>query len=301
MLIQPDTMPAIVEIRNLSKHYPATIAVDGIDLTIESGSCFGMLGPNGAGKTTTIEMMEGITTPTSGTILYKGAPPGERFRNECGIQFQHTALQEFLSVRETLQLFRGLYPKPAPLDELVAQCALGEFLQHDNRQLSGGQRQRLLLAIALVNRPALLFLDEPTTGLDPQARHNFWELIRQIRSSGTTVLLSTHYMEEAAELCDQIVIMDQGRIIAQGEPDALLRHHFSERLVRLPEADIAGELDSLGCRIKNRNGWVEILTTDVNMTLAGLLQRGADLSHLQVRQRNLEDLFLELTGSALRQ
>ncbi len=296
-----DIAPPIIEIKNLSKHYPNTVAVDDIDLRIETGSCFGLLGPNGAGKTTTIEMMEGITTPTNGTILYKGKPPGAQFRAECGIQFQHTALQEFLSVRETIQLFRGLYPNPAPLDELVEQCSLGEFLNNDNRQLSGGQRQRLLLAIALVNRPDLVFLDEPTTGLDPQARHNFWELIQAIRARGTTVILSTHYMEEAAELCDQIIIMDHGTIIAQGEPGELLAHHFSERLVRLPESAIECDYEKLGPHVRTRNGWVEILSSDVNQTLEGLLGCGVDLSHLQVRQRNLEDLFLELTGRALRQ
>lgn len=293
-------MSIILEIHNLIKEYPGVRAVNNVSLKIEQGRCIGLLGPNGAGKTTTIEMIEGITEPTSGKILYKGEPQDQRFKVECGIQFQHTALPEYLTVIETLKLFQGLYPQSASLDELIDTCNLKEFLGRDTQKLSGGQRQRMLLAIALVNKPEIVFLDEPTTGLDPQARRNFWDLIRSIQARGTTIILSTHYMEEAAELCDEIVIMDRGEIIAQGEPDELLHQHFSERMVRLPAHAFNGNLDSLDYPIKQHNGWIDIATTDVNSVITKLLEQGVKLEQLQVRQSNLEDLFLQLTGKDLR-
>ncbi|NOR51959.1 MAG: ATP-binding cassette domain-containing protein [Gammaproteobacteria bacterium] len=293
-------MNIILEIRNLVKEYPSVRAVNGVSLKIEQGRCIGLLGPNGAGKTTTIEMIEGITEPTSGEILYKGEPQDQRFKVECGIQFQHTALPEYLTVMETLKLFQGLYPRSASLDDLIVTCNLQEFLARDTQKLSGGQRQRPLLAIALVNEPEIVFLDEPTTGLDPQARRNFWELIRSIQKRGTTIILSTHYMEEASELCDEIVIMDRGEIIAQGAPDELLHQYFSERLVRLPTHVFNGKLEVLGQQAHQGNGWIDITTSDVNGTITELLEQGVELDQLQVRQCNLEDLFLQLTGKDLR-
>lgn len=296
-------MTAILEVNSLNKNYHTTIAVDNVSFLIKKGQCFGMLGPNGAGKTTTIEIMEGITQATSGKVLYKGEPLGQQFREQCGIQFQHTALQEFLTVRETLKLFAGLYPNSSDPAELIKRCNLDSFLDRDNRKLSGGQRQRMLLAIALINNPEIVFLDEPTTGLDPQARHNFWDLIKNVLSRGTTVILSTHYMEEAAELCDEIIIMDHGRIIAQGAPVQLLQQHFIERLVRIPEKQLTtAHIKALQQQYSlfQEKGWVEILTADVNKTMDYLLNEGVNLSFLQIRQRNLEDLFLELTGRDLR-
>jgi ABC-2 type transport system ATP-binding protein len=217
--------PPILEVRGLRKRYPQVEAVAGVSLAIAPGTCFGLLGPNGAGKTTTVEMIEGITPPSSGEILYKGAPVDGRFKLESGIQFQSTALQDFITVRENLAMFRAFYPRGMEVDELVRLCSLGEFLDRDARKLSGGQRQRLLLALALVNDPDVLFLDEPTTGLDPQARRNFWELVRGIKARGKTVLLTTHYMEEAHALCDRVAIMDRGRIVAEDSPGALLVAH----------------------------------------------------------------------------
>ena len=216
-------MPAILEVRKLVKKYPGVIAVDGIHFAVNAGECFGLLGPNGAGKTTTVEIMEGITPPTGGEVLYRGEPVDARFRQEVGIQFQSTALQDFLTVRETLQLFRSFYARGLDVGELSRLCTLGEYLDRDARKLSGGQRQRLLLALALVNDPEVLFLDEPTTGLDPQARRNFWDLIRAIKARHKTVILTTHYMEEAFLLCDRIAIMDHGHIIAEGPPATLDR------------------------------------------------------------------------------
>ncbi|WP_298608947.1 ABC transporter ATP-binding protein [uncultured Thiothrix sp.] len=294
------TIP-ILEVRALRKHYPKVKAVDGVDFTVPTGICFGLLGPNGAGKTTTIEMMEGIIRPSSGEILYKGEPMGPRFKNEVGIQFQSTALQDFLTVRENLKFFSNLYPKNMSVDELIQICSLESYLDRDARKLSGGQRQRMLLAIALVNDPEIVFLDEPTTGLDPQARLNFWELINRIKARNKTVLLTTHYMEEAYNLCDHIAIMDHGKIIAQGSPDHLLSEHFKDVIIELPEQDFPQAAETIPHRrLAKVNPSIEISTQDVNKTIGELLQAGASLTGLQVRQRTLEDLFLELTGKELR-
>ncbi|MGB3917940.1 ABC transporter ATP-binding protein [Thiothrix litoralis] len=292
---------AILEVRNLHKQYPGVNAVNGIDFAVPQGICFGLLGPNGAGKTTTIEMMEGIIKPTSGEIFYKGEPQGARFRQEAGIQFQSTALQDFLTVRENLKFFGSLYPNGLPLEELVEICRLKDYLDRDASKLSGGQRQRMLLALALVNDPDVVFLDEPTTGLDPQARLNFWELVNSIKARNKTVLLTTHYMEEAYNLCDEIAIMDHGKIIAHGSPDALLAKHFQDVIIELPQSDFPEAAKDIPHRYLDKvRGTVEIITPDVNGTLAQLIQHGASLAGLQVRPRTLEDLFLELTGKELR-
>jgi len=293
-------MKPVLEVRDLVKQYPAVRAVDGVSFSIAPGICFGLLGPNGAGKTTTVEIMEGVTEPTSGEVLYEGEPLGARFRAEAGIQFQKTALQDFLTVRETLQLFRRLYPRGRDVDELITLCALEQVAARDNRKLSGGQLQRLLLAIALVNDPQVLFLDEPTTGLDPQARHNFWDLIRAIKAERRTVLLTTHYMEEAYFLCDEIAIMDRGRIIAQGAPSRLLKEHFDDVVLELPREDFPGEPADFPMPLLLAGDRVEISTADVEQALRTLLDRGVPLKHLKIRPRNLEDLFLELTGRELR-
>ncbi len=293
-------MNPVLEVRDLVKQYPGVRAVDGVSFSIRAGTCFGLLGPNGAGKTTTVEIMEGVTAPTSGEVLYHGERLGARFRAEAGIQFQKTALQDFLTVRETLQLFRGLYATGRQVDDLIRLCALEQVANRDNRKLSGGQLQRLLLAIALVNDPQVLFLDEPTTGLDPQARHNFWDLIRAIKAEQRTVLLTTHYMEEAYFLCDVVAIMDCGRIIAEGSPAQLLKDHFEDVVLELPREDFRGEPADFPLPVLVANERVEISTPDVERALRALLDRGIPLKHLRIRPRNLEDLFLELTGRELR-
>ena len=293
-------MPPIIEIQNLIKTYPGVRAVDDVILSIEPGICFGLLGPNGAGKTTLIEIVEGILKPDSGVTLYKGTPVGARFRKEAGIQFQVTSLQEFLTVRETLRLFKNLYPRTMNFDEVIRLCSLDEFLDRDTRKLSGGQRQRLLMALALINDPDVLFLDEPTTGLDPQARRNFWDLISMIRSQGKTIVLTTHYMDEAYALCDRIAIMDHGRIIAQGTPEQLLKEHFGDVVLQFPEEDVKERLDSLNLCVSKQPGWCEIQTHDVDGTIRTLLDRGVSLSRMNVRSWSLEDLFIALTGKSLR-
>jgi ABC-2 type transport system ATP-binding protein len=293
-------MNPVLEVRELVKQYPGVRAVDGVSFTIPEGQCFGLLGPNGAGKTTTVEMMEGVTRPTSGLVLYRGEPLGARFREEAGIQFQKTALQEFLTVRETLALFSRLYSHRRGVDELIRTCALEQVADRDNRKLSGGQLQRLLLAIALANDPRVLFLDEPTTGLDPQARHNFWDLVRAIKAEGRTLLLTTHYMEEAYFLCDVIAIMDRGRIIAEGPPSRLLEQHFDDVILELPRDDFRGATGDFPMPVLLAHDRVEISTGDVEQALRALLERGVALRNLRIRPRNLEDLFLELTGRELR-
>jgi ABC-2 type transport system ATP-binding protein len=271
-----------------------------VSFAIAQGQCFGLLGPNGAGKTTTVEIMEGVTKPTAGEVLYHGEPLGARFRAEAGIQFQKTALQDFLTVRETLALFTGLYARRRDVDELIRTCALEQVAGRDNRKLSGGQMQRLLLAIALANDPRVLFLDEPTTGLDPQARHAFWELIRSAKSEGRTVLLTTHYMEEAYFLCDVVAIMDRGRIIAEGPPSRLLAEHFDDVVLELPREDFRLDPAGFPLPVLVASDRVEISTGDVEAALRALLERGVPLKQLRIRPRNLEDLFLELTGRELR-
>jgi len=292
-------MSGILEIQSLVKNFGSLRAVDGVSLSIAAGSCFGLLGPNGAGKTTTIELMEGIKRADGGHIRYRGEALGERFRSEAGIMFQSTALQEFINVREMLRMFGRFYPRAVPLDELVESCHLGEFLDRDTRKLSGGQRQRLLLAIALINDPQVLFLDEPTTGLDPQARRNLWALVESVKARGKTVVLTTHYMDEAYELCDRIAIMDHGRVIAEGSPDELLAAHFNDVVLHLPADDVP-DAATLPMAHTRRDAQLHFSTCDVNATIAELLAAGASLGHLRVRSRNLEDLFLELTGRELR-
>ncbi len=298
-------MPALLEIRNLRKQFKSLEAVRGISFQIPKGICFGLLGPNGAGKTTTIEMIEGITSPTSGEIFYKGQSLDseenrQQFKNEAGIQFQSTSLMDYLTVQEVLELFAKLYPHPQPIATLVQQCYLQDFLQQPAAKLSGGQRQRLLLAIALINDPDILFLDEPTTGLDPQSRRNFWNLIDSIKQQGKTIILTTHYMDEAQQLCDQLVIVDRGQIIAQGSPEQLLQQHFDHTLVCLKQQDLPTK-PALTANIHYQGELAMIESQEVEATLEQLIQKGVSLTSLQIRKPTLDDLFLKLTGHKLRQ
>lgn len=292
-------MDPLIEAYDLVRTYPGVRAVDGIGFRVSAGRCFGLLGPNGAGKTTTLEMLEGIQRPSSGRVLFKGEALGRSYREAIGIQFQATALQDFQTVGESLAMFASLYRHTADRAELIRLCNLDDLLERDTRRLSGGQRQRLLLAIALVNDPELLFLDEPTTGLDPQARRNFWGLIESVRGRGKTVVLTTHYMEEAERLCDEVAIIDHGRIIAQGSPKALVREHFPPVVVRLPvSAWQAGKPLPPGADV--RDGEIELYADGVAQALAELERTGAELAELRVGTPNLEDLFLRLTGHTLR-
>ncbi|MCH8529868.1 MAG: ABC transporter ATP-binding protein [Saccharospirillum sp.] len=291
-------MSDILSVHHLVKRYRQLVAVNDVSFSVQPGLCFGLLGPNGAGKTTTIEMMEGISRPTSGEVRLFGQPAHRRAFERIGIQFQHTALQDYLTVRETLTLFAALYPRSMKLDELIELCSLEAFLEQDTRRLSGGQRQRLLLALALINDPDLVFLDEPTTGLDPQARRNFWTMVSSIKARGKTVVLTTHYMDEAQTLCDDIAIMDHGRIVERGSPEALLQRHFDGVMVRLPVTSV--DVSQLPMQSVVVSEHIEIHTNEVDETLQQLARTGISLEGLQVKSPNLEDLFLKLTGHALR-
>lgn len=292
-------MSAILEARNLVKTYPEVTAVDGISFAVEAGSCYGLLGPNGAGKTTTMEILEGVIGADSGTVLYRGEPVDSAFRHDIGIQFQSTSLLDFQTVSEALTMFAALYEKQADLNNLIELCHLQEFINRDTRKLSGGQRQRLLLAIALVNDPTLVFLDEPTTGLDPQSRRNFWQLIESIKQAGKTIILTTHYMEEAYRLCDRISIVDQGKIIIEGQPDDLLRQHFAPTVIRLPVVAMR-HAAIIPDDIKLVDGLYELFTDDVADSISRLEKLGVGLGDCHIAAPTLEDLFLKLTGHALR-
>jgi len=298
----------IIEVDALTKHYRDVHAVNGISFSIEQGQCFGLLGPNGAGKTTTIEMIEGITAPTSGEILFLGEKLGQklgqqrdaRFSQQAGIQFQQTALMDFLTVQETLALFATFYPKTVELAQLIELCDLQEYASQRATKLSGGQRQRLLLALALINDPLIVFLDEPTTGLDPQSRRNFWELVKRIRSQGKTIVLTTHYMDEAQQLCDELIIMDHGRIVDQGSPQQLLAKHFQHISVAVCREDFpAGRIEVDGDIITTEDD-VLIQTRSVERTIAQLIANHVPLTSLRVQNPTLEDVFIKLTGHGLR-
>lgn len=299
----PDTliMEIILEVKDLVKKYKHVLAVDGISFSLRRGVCFGLLGPNGAGKTTMIEVIEGVTPPTAGEIFYRGAPRSPSFKEEVGIQFQSTALLNFLTVRETLETFQSFFTKTASVEELVKLCRLAEFLDQYNDKISGGQRQRFLLALALVNRPELLFLDEPSTGLDPQARHNLWDLIQGIKAEGKTIILTTHYMEEAQYLCDEVAIMDYGKIIAQGTPAGLIREHSRGTIVAVPRHRFTVEADRFPLPVRTVKDTVEIKTDDVNRCLEQLMTHGVDLTDITVESPSLETVFLNLTGRKLRE
>ena len=316
-------MTPILEVKALTKHFKQVRAVNGLSFAIEPGICFGLLGPNGAGKTTTIEMIEGITTPTSGEILYRGQARDARFKLETGIQFQSTALMDFLTVTEVLDLFSRLYPRVLPRRHLVELCHLGDFLHQPAAKLSGGQRQRVLLALALINDPELVFLDEPTTGLDPQSRRNFWRLIEGIKAEGKTIVLTTHYMDEAEQLCDRLIIIDHGRVIAEGSPQQLLQQHFDYVFVCIDRRDFPEHLhpdapaDSDPAReggatsslrgiatpgeIAFDGSQVTIKSHAVEHTLEQLIGHRVNLNSLRVRNPTLDDLFLKLTGHSLRE
>jgi ABC-2 type transport system ATP-binding protein len=294
-------MTALLEVKNLVKKYKNLTAVDDVSFVIQQGICFGLLGPNGAGKTTTIEVIEDVIPPTSGEIIYKGKPRSASFKDEVGIQFQSTALLSFLTVRETLETFQNLYRKTTAIDDLVRMCRLAEFQHQYNDKISGGQRQRFLLALALINRPELLILDEPSTGLDPQARRNLWDLIQQIKTEGKTIILTTHYMEEAQYLCDEVAIMDYGKIITAGQPVDLIKRYSPEMTVILPKKRFTPNRNGLSMPYREVRNTIEIETADVNACLEKLMAEDINLSEITIRSPNLETVFLNLTGRQLRE
>jgi ABC-2 type transport system ATP-binding protein len=292
--------------------------VDGLDLNIAAGECFGLLGPNGAGKTTTIEILEGLTTPDSGDVEILGMPwregaAGRALRERLGIQLQETQLADKLQVGEVLALFRSFYKQSHTVDEVLGLVELEEKRTARVVTLSGGQKQRLAVACALVSKPELLFLDEPTTGLDPQSRRQLWEIVRRFRAEGGTVLLTTHYMEEAERLCDRVAIMDHGKVIALGTPRELIASLGAEHVVEFALADgvpgdLIGTLPDLAgvtaIRASTGGGGLSLTVTELHRTLPGLLallqQRQLELSSLTTHHATLDDVFVSLTGRQLR-
>ncbi len=294
-------MSIVFEVKNLKKKYGDFLAVNDVSFSIEKGKCFGLLGPNGAGKSTTIECIEQIIDYSEGEIYFEGSLVKEKTLANFGIQFQQTSLPAKLKVKEVLEFFSSLYQDARDMSELIDLCHLTPFLNQYHDKISGGQRQRLLLAVALCHKPKLLMLDEPTTGLDPQARRNLWELVKRIKQEGTTVILTTHYMDEAFELCDEIGIMDHGKMIATGNPKFLLKETFETTVLEIPLEVISEEqVNSLSSDIHIGDRFYEVTVKDLNAALAKLAVLNLDLSGINIRQKNLEDLFIHLTGKDLR-
>jgi len=308
-------MPAVIECRDLRKTYDGKVeAVRGLNLQIPAGECFGLLGPNGAGKTTTIEILEGLLEPSSGEVTILGQTwklHARELREKIGISLQETRLSEKLTVRETVDLFASFYAEPRSTSEILTAFQLEEKSDSWVGKLSGGQRQRLAVATALVGSPKLLFLDEPTTGLDPQSRRQLWDIIREFQRGGGTVLLTTHYMDEAERLCDRLAIVDHGQIIAEGSPADLIERLGGHHMV---EFSLAGDshrgvddwkslpgVDS----VYHDDGLVCLAVREPHRTIPALLEvvdmQSAQLEHLTTRQASLEDVFVRLTGRHLRE
>jgi ABC-2 type transport system ATP-binding protein len=301
----------VISVSDLRRHYGEVKAVDGVSFEVHKGEVFGLLGPNGAGKTTTIEILEGLNRADAGSISVLGIDPkrhADELKERIGVQLQAASLYPDLSVSELVELFSTFYARRLPASGLIAQLGLDERKGALTKELSGGQRQRLSIALALVNDPELIFLDEPTTGLDPQGRRSLWEHIERLRGEGRTVLLTTHYMEEAEQLCDRVAIIDHGRILEIGAVDELISRHFSERTLRfrsraeLSDSELAGLRDV--SRVNHEDDEVVLHTANVPRTIAALLElaesAGAGDLDVAVRRPTLEDVFLELTGRALR-
>jgi len=301
----------VIQVRGLIKRYGDIRAVDGIDFEVAAGEVFGLLGPNGAGKTTTVEILEGLRAPDGGQAVVLGldvAKGADALRPRIGVSLQTASLYPKLTVTEVIDLFRSFYASSRPTDELIEMLGLGERRDARTKELSGGQRQRLSVALALVNDPEIVFLDEPTTGLDPAARRALWDLIRGLKSKGRSVLLTTHYMEEAEILCDRLAIMDHGHILEMGTVDQLISKRFQERAVRFDRIEAIGddELATLAAvsSVKHDDDAVLLYSSDVAATVGALLAlteaRGVEPQDLGIRKATLEDVFLELTGRALR-
>ena len=295
-------MHPILEVHGLCKRYGSVEAVRDISFDVEPGICFGLLGPNGAGKTTTLEIIEDIIEPTCGEVLFDGRPRTASFREEVGIQFQHTSLLNFLSVEETLKTFARLYHRPADLEEIIDRCDLADIKKRRNDRLSGGQTQRLMLALALLNRPRLIFLDEPSTGLDPQARRNLWDIVGQLKAEGRTLILTTHSMEEAEYLCDEIAIVDQGLIIAAGSPTQLIRRYGGMNSIILPKTASSRLPPSFPFAVEERDEETLVIhLEEIHRGLNVLMEMEIDLRGIFIHSPNLEDVFLNLTGKRLRE
>src|ERR1039457_2107389 len=312
--MSPNATKAALRVRQLRKTYKDVVAVNGLDLEVRPGECFGLLGPNGAGKTTTIEICEGLTPADSGEVEVLGlhwATGAKALRQRLGIQLQETQLSDKLTVLETIDLFRSFFHQGPGGMEVIGLVQLEEKAKSRVGNLSGGQKQRLALACALVGNPDFLFLDEPTTGLDPHARRQLWELIEKFKLSGRTILLTTHYMDEAERLCDRVAIMDHGKAIAAGTPRELIASIGAEHLVEFSAGSAARALDVSALRriegvreVRTENGNVRMQVTELHRAVPALLdeldRQGIPLTELRTHSASLEDVFVILTGRHLR-
>jgi ABC-2 type transport system ATP-binding protein len=304
-------MGAVIQVEKLRKSYGEIKAVNNISFAVAQGEIFGMLGPNGAGKTTTMEIVEGLRPADSGTVSVLGMDIKQRPRKikaNIGVQLQATSLYPRLKVREVLDLFGSFFPKAVSPDELVKLVGLEDSRDKLCMNLSGGQQQRLSIGLALVNDPQILFLDEPSSGLDPQARHNIWDLVKLQQERGKTVFLTTHYMEEAERLCERVAIIDHGEIITTDRPDRLVSQHFKEEAIEFqldqPLGDEALRQLAGATNVVTENGHVTVYSSSVPVTISALMevakQRNMNLTDLYVRRATLEDVFLKLTGRRIR-
>ncbi|MDP6141864.1 MAG: ABC transporter ATP-binding protein [Dehalococcoidales bacterium] len=304
----------IIEVENLVKSYSLIKAVDNISFNVEPGEVFGMLGPNGAGKTTTVEIIEGLRTADSGRVTVLGLDIIEastRIKQKIGVQLQAPSLMPALTVRELLDTFAGFYKYSLPIDDVIELMALTESQKMLVKNLSGGQQQRLSVAMALINNPEIAFLDEPTTGLDPQARRGLWTIIENMRDKNKTIFLTTHYMEEAERLCDRVAIMDYGKIIALDTPQELIRNYFKEKVIQFelepppPEIVLRAFAGTTNVTIDTNS--VVVYSSDIPATMSAILKYTEKidlidkLKNLHVREATLEDVFLKLTGRRIRE
>jgi ABC-2 type transport system ATP-binding protein len=301
-----------VTVTDLKKYYRQVKAVDGLSFSVSQGEIFGMLGPNGAGKTTTVETIVGLTQRDAGDVRVMGMDPGKQplaVKSRIGVQLQTAAMFPRLTVRETVSLYAHFYPKAQDVDEVIELVGLTEKTATQTIKLSGGQLQRLSVALALAGNGDAIFLDEPTTGLDPQARRALWEVIRQMKQRGKTVFLTTHYMDEAEKLCDRVAVVDRGKIIALDSPAELINQHFPEKAIEFkqerPESDEIFKKMPGVKRVKREEEAVILYTAEVSRTIASLLDysgaAGVSVEDLTIRTATLEDVFLELTGRRLRE
>jgi ABC-2 type transport system ATP-binding protein len=301
----------VIEVTNLAKSYGTVKAVNEISFEVAQGEVFGMLGPNGAGKTTTVEIVEGLRTPDSGKVTVLGIDASKDIRaikERIGVQLQSPALFPLMNVQEIVKFFGSLFKKSIPASEIVRMVALDESKKVMVKNLSGGQQQRLSVGLAFVNDPDIVFLDEPTTGLDPQARRAMWEMIESIRKEGKSIFLTTHYMEEAERLCDRVAIMDHGKIIALDSPHHMIEQNFKESAIQFkmkkrPEESALAALPGV-TKVVVEEDDVTLYSKDIPATISALLQLASgissNLSDLFVRQATLEDVFLKLTGKRIR-
>ena len=296
-------MAAAIEVKGLRKSYGDVEAVKGIDLSVGEGTVFALLGPNGAGKTTTVEILEGFRERTAGEVRVMGFDPARReraLRSQIGIVLQSTGVDPYLTVAETVELYRGYYPHPRPLDEVIEVVGLVEKRESRVNKLSGGQQRRLDVAIALAGDPRLLFLDEPTTGFDPGARRNAWQVVKNLQALGKTIFLTTHYMDEAQYLANLVAVISHGEIVAEGPPASLGGRNLAGTMIRFRVPEGVEGLPQVGA-VASSDGMLEVRADDPTRVLYELtswaVQRGRRLEALEVTRPTLEDVYLELTGA----